>query len=826
MNLSLHRIAGKISFRSRPSRRAFFTVVATTLLAASAHAVVVRGRVTDSLGRPVVNGQVRLVEDGKVVAIAYADRVDGSFELRSSDSGRFTLLGSGVGYLPAIGIDFYGGVTDVLEQDVVLAQNTVRQDVSVTATGLPTPLPQLTSPVTVISGDAFALDLGVNDQLRQTLGAFVVQSGQTGSVTSLFMRGGPSDGNKILIDGIPAEDVGGSFDFGTVSPTGIDKVELYRGPNSALVGSDSQASVVQISTPRGSTLQPLLTYSGDAGTLHTWRNEVTGSGTLSRLDYFAGFSRLDTSNALQFDRFHSSTTVANVGVALPKNTEFRFTVRDAVSAEGVPGAYDFYGLTQNAKEGDQDLYSGATLENRTKDDWHNLLRYGIARKREQDTPYGTNGILLTFPVSGTNDYGKIVTIRGANGYSAKDQAVIYPGSPYDQDSNRDELYYQTDYVFPKRIAALFGFRYVNERGSYNEAAYGDAEKTQRTNFEYNAAVQGDIKNRFFYSLGGAIQKDHLYGIAGEPRIGFSYVPVRPSPKLFHGTKFRINAATGVQEPSLAEEFYSLYDTLLHDGDPQDVATYHIGKIGPERSRTFDVGLDQNILGQRLVLNFGYFHNQFSHQIEYVSSGDLYTYFGINPSNDPLFFGGEINSGAYRAEGAEVSLELQATKRLFVRGGYTYLDGVQERSFAGDVTAVLGGYPNENPNIPGVFIGDSSPLIGARPFRRPPHTGFLNADYHGKRWTFQIDSAMASRADDSTFLGGDSPNYGNTLLLPNRDLDFGYVKLDVGGTYAWKHGITYFAQFDNLLNNQHIGPIGYPGLPLTFRTGLKLRLGGD
>ena len=65
-----------------------------------------------------------------------------------------------------------------------------------------------------------------------------------------------------------------------------------------------------------------------------------------------------------------------------------------------------------------------------------------------------------------------------------------------------------------------------------------------------------------------------------------------------------------------------------------------------------------------------------------------------------------------------------------------------------------------------------------------------------------------------------------LLLPNRDLDFGYVKLDLGFTYAMKHGFTYFAQIDNLLNDQHIGPLGYPGLPVTFRTGLKLRQGGD
>jgi len=65
-----------------------------------------------------------------------------------------------------------------------------------------------------------------------------------------------------------------------------------------------------------------------------------------------------------------------------------------------------------------------------------------------------------------------------------------------------------------------------------------------------------------------------------------------------------------------------------------------------------------------------------------------------------------------------------------------------------------------------------------------------------------------------------------LLLPNRNLDFGYAKLDAYGTYAASHHVTVFAELGNLLSQQHIGPIGYPSLPFTFRTGLKVRIGGD
>src|SRR6202044_1658942 len=124
---------------------------------------------------------------------------------------------------------------------------------------------------------------------------------------SLFVRGGNSTANKVLIDGIPAEDVGGVFDYGTVSSTGVAGFELYRGPNSALYGTDAGAAVISLNTPRGTSLRPVLNYSGDGGNFSTWRNEAALSGAWRKLDYYAAFSRFDSSNALQRDRYHSTT---------------------------------------------------------------------------------------------------------------------------------------------------------------------------------------------------------------------------------------------------------------------------------------------------------------------------------------------------------------------------------------------------------------------------------------------------------------------------------------------------------------------------------------
>ena len=814
-----------------PVRDRLWAAAALAISCGTAHAVIVRGRVTDPLGRGVPGASVQLVEGGKSVARALSTP-DGTYELRSSDGGRFTLLGSAGGFLPGVGDDFYAGATDVLNRDVVLAVDTVRQQVSVSATGIPTPLPQLTAPVSVLPGEAFDTRIGVANEMRQSPGVFVVQSGQTGSLTSLFIRGGNSTANEVLIDGVPADDVGGTFDFGDVSATGVARMEIYRGPDSAVYGTDAGAGVVTITTPRGSTLKPVLNYTGGAGNLGEYRNEIIGSDTLQKLDYLAGYDFVQTANALPLDQYHNATSIANLGYSFNGSTALRFTLRNSDSAVGLPGAHDFYGLSADGKQSNQQLYSQATIEHTSEANWHNLVRYGIARKREQARYFTDQGTPITFnfgtvamPSYYTEYFGNVLTIRGANGYTATGQAAFLQGND-DMASNRDQMYFQSDWSPSRHFNGLFGFRYDNERGVFNSAQFYEHQATQRTNFEYNLQFQGEFFSRLFYSLGGAVEKNHLYGIAGTPRLGLAFVPIRPGPGRLRGTRLRANVATGVQEPTLALEENSLYRQLLAAGDTADIALYRIGKPDAERSRTFDAGVDQNILGDKLILKAGYFHNVFDRQLEGVSGPSLKQYFGLNlPASDSIYTA-YLNSLAYRAQGAEVELNWRPTRAIYVRAGYTYLLSRVLQSFSADAVAANQGTPTENPNLPGIAIGAESPLLGGRVFRRAPNSGFFQATYNRSKLGLNLQGAFAGRSDDSTFLDGYTPSFDNSLLLPNRDLDFGYLKLDLGGTYALRPWIRVFTQLENLLNDQHIGPIGYPGLPLTVRAGLKIRLGGD
>jgi iron complex outermembrane receptor protein/vitamin B12 transporter len=167
---------------------------------------------------------------------------------------------------------------------------------------------------------------------------------------------------------------------------------------------------------------------------------------------------------------------------------------------------------------------------------------------------------------------------------------------------------------------------------------------------------------------------------------------------------------------------------------------------------------------------------------------------------------------------ETELQVKLTNALQARGGYTYLDARVQRSFSSDALA-----PSINPDFPGIPIGAFSPLVGARPFRRAPHTGFLALTYNRPRWSALLQGVFIGPRDDSTFLL--DADFGNTLLLPNRNLDSAYQKLDLSGDFRLNQHLLLFTSMENLLNERYSSNFGFPALPFTFRSGVKITIGG-
>ena len=545
-------------------------------------------------------------------------------------------------------------------------------------------------------------------------------------------------------------------------------------------------------------------------------------------DLYSAFARIQTSNSLPNSEFHNATYAGNFGWAPNSANDLRFSMRHIVDSEGQPNAIAFYGIADDGQEKEQDNYYNAVWNNQTTPRWHNQVRYGGVRQASQYSNFGATGILD----QNTGYYdGARVTIKGANGYTVTGQAVFqYSGSFSGSTSTtkRDFVYAQTDVQVTPHLLALGAFKYENESGSAVVLPAGGTPPSyiERGNYSYTAQFSGDVRNRLFYNLGTGLEDNGLFGFAATPRASVAYYLVRPSTAgFFSGTKLHGTFGKGIKEPSVYQQAYSLYGTLSAPTQTNGaalIAKYGVTPLNAENSRTYDAGLDQQIGHGRGRMGLTYFHNEFTHGVEYVPQSGLLQ-LGISAANLPAFqYGGAyINSLAFRTMGLEFESEYKVNRHIFARGGYTYTDGVVQRSFSSDSL-----FPSFNlaSNFKTTPIGAYSPLVGARPFRVAPHTGYFGLSYTASKLYASLTGTLVGKRDDSDFLS--DTNFDTTLLLPNRNLDGAYQRLDLGTSYQLHPRVKLYANVQNLLSEHYQEAFGYPALPLNVRAGVKVSFGGE
>jgi iron complex outermembrane receptor protein/vitamin B12 transporter len=688
----------------------------------------------------------------------------------------------------------------------------VSQQVVVSATGTSLPETQTGASVSVVTSDQFQYKPEVLETLRPVPGVQVLENGQRGINESLFIRGGESKFNKVLLDGVPLNEIGGTVDFGGIFTTGIDQVEILRGPNSVLYGADALSGVVNLTTQQGTTFTPQISYAFDAGNFNSLHNDLSLGGIFRQIDYFSEFARYDGGNTSSNPHFHNGTYAGNFGWSPGASTSLRLTVRRVAAKVDVPNAIDFFGIPDDSFQTEDNTYIGATLQNQTTSHWHNLLRYGATRQNSEFVNPSPTGIPDPFG----NFLGNVVTIHGANGFSTTGQAILDFAGDYPQRvfilNNSDLLTFQSDYSFGTRLTALFAFHFENERGP---------KPAERTNYSYTGEVHGNLWNRLYATLGVGVEKNAVFGLAATPRASLAYYLIRPRASgALAGTKLKFNYGQGIQEPDIFSASNSLFGLLsqLPDG-PQLISQFHVGPIGAVRSRSFDGGIEQLFWNGRAKLGLTFFDNHFSDEIEFVSQDGL-ALLGVPAqviAQTP--FGASINSLATRSLGAESELEVSLGHGFTARAAYTYLDGIVRRSFSSDELS-----PSFNPLFPTIPIGAFSPLVGNRPFNRAPHVGSVYLGYARRKLALALSGNFVARRDSSTFLFDSS--FGSTMLLPNRNLAEAYQKIDVSGSYRLNRYIQIYSAIENLAS-QHYDPApGFPALPFNFRSGIKVTLGGE
>jgi vitamin B12 transporter len=769
------------------------------------------GTVSDSLGAPVPNAKVTLLQAATTVASTTTD-VEGGFSFSSVTSGRYHVQVEATGFATYAGQDVFLG-SEAASLKVELQIGPLKQQVVITATGTATPVSQIGANVTLLDTDEIQAQnkLDVLEDLRQVPGVSVIQTSQRGGATSLFIEGGESTFNKVVVDGITVNEIGGDFDYAQFSNNGVASVEVLEGANSVLYGADALAGVVSITTRQGTGLTPELQYSTDGGTYDSVNQDVSLGGAFHQFDYFTDFSHFGTKGSYPDDFFHNSTVTTNVGWHVNSDTEVRVTARHTTTNRGTPNAILFYGISDNATQSNQNTYVGATVQNQTTPRWHNLVRFAY----EDDNENNISPSCVGTPDGLGDCYGNVVTIRGANGYSATGRAILdstyggfepFPQVFYESEARRS-AYAQSDYNFFGEWFGTAGFKYEHEDGS----------GITRDNYSYFLEGHGNLAHRLYLTAGVGLDDNQLYHFAATPRVSAAYYLFRPSPGRFlTDTKLKFNFGKGVKEPATYEQDSTLFALLT----PAQRTEFGVGAIGPERSRTLDAGLEQEMWNGRARLDVTFFDNRFFDLIAFLSPMQLIA-IGVPPGAAAaagLSEGGAyVNASSTKSHGVETSFLINLGHGLSVKTNYTYLDAVETQAFGG---------ASYNPLFPTIPIGAFTPLVGARPFRRPPNTVTLLVMYSNRRFTGALSGYMVSRSDDSTALLGEDENFGNTLLLPNRNLNPSYQKFDLSGRYSVTRFMSFYSSIENLLNERYQPAFGFPALPFAIRGGVTFTIGGE
>jgi len=797
--------------------RVIFVIVAVLsaaqMPAAAQTQTVLAGVVVDTLGARLAGATVTLLREGQKVQDGKSGG-DGAFSFEGLSPDRYQVQANMPGFQSKTSETVFVGQGGRMILEVALEIGPFQQEVVVTAGATEQLQARTGAPVTVI--DEATLEsinkLDVLEALRLVPASQIVQVGQRGGVTSLFLRGGESNFTKVLIDGIPANDIGGGFDFSQLTLASVERIEVLRQTNSVIYGSDALTGVVNISTRRGTSRVPALDYAIDGGNLGTFNNALSFGGAHKRFDYFSQYSYYTTDNDIPNNGYRNGTYAGRFGMAVGNATNVSGTVRYLDGRYGSPNGFDLYRIADDSVSDTNQLYISVAADSQISPRWQTMVRFGSSDQESLFTNPSPTGEFFDPFGFGGNYLGQTVTLEGADGRTVTGQAILDYDGVYPQAfpgrTTRRSLFGQATFQATRDFAVSAGGRFEHEAGY----ADPDDDPTDTRN-NGGAFVEGraTLVNRVYISAGIGVEHNEVFETAFTPRLSVAAYLRNPSNGQVGETKVTLNVGQGIKAPSVNQGQNSLYQLVV--GTPLGAS---VEPLGPEESRGFDVGLEQAFAAGRLRARIGYFNNTFEHLLEFLSRTQLVAA-GVPPDVAAgTAFGAYINSASYDAQGIELSADAAIGAGFRFGASYTFLDA--------EVTEAFGRNVVFNPAFPGIPIGAYSPLVGERPFRRPANSGTLFIGYTTGPVDVALSGYFAGTRDNSTFLLDGF--FGNSLLLPNQDLDPAYQKIDVSASYRVHPRVRIYTTIDNVLNQEYAATFGFPSLPATIRVGTSVGLGGD
>jgi outer membrane cobalamin receptor len=596
------------------------------LLASSALTAQVRVTVVDPQGAVVSGARVALVDPTSSRPVATRTTAGDGLATFDVDAGTFTIEVLAPGFAPVRETAPVGGQPLVVK----LKPASLPQTVTVSATA--TPVAEQQAGVPNVALDRAALvdmqSTSAGEALRFLPGALVHNAGQRGGQASLFVRGGESRYNRVLVDGVPINDPGGFFDFGVVPLFQVDRVEMVRGPASSLYGSDAMTSVVQFFSAAGHSPRPELMLGADGGNFSTAHGYGALSGARSRFDYNLFAEQFDTEGKGPNDHYANTDEGGNVGIAITRATSLRLRMRHSVNASGVQGEWNFNGAKLLAPDADQfarqnNLTGSAELAWSGAQWQHRITAFEYSHDRRNIESVADRGC----------DFVKFVFIDCPFATETK--------------FNRAGFDYQGEFTPRTWSHTTFGYTYQDEHGDTRDPIAGDPQTHGLRHQHELFAQEFIVRGRLAASFGLRYIRNDSFGHTTVPRLTAAWTLLKGGTVL-SGTRLRFAAGEGIMAPDFIETFGSAAFFILPNP-----------ALHAERNRSVETGILQGFAANRLHLGATYYNNLFHNRIQFESLGP------------PDFKSHFVNLDRVLSHGAEVDLNGRIAGNFGLQSGYVY-----------------------------------------------------------------------------------------------------------------------------------------------------------
>ncbi len=660
----------------------------------------------------------------------------------------------------------------VLMSGDALAQGVERlEEINVVATSTPTPNDQTGSSVTVVTAEQIQqMQRRTAPEILETVpGLNVVQTGGAGGYTTVFVRGTNANHVKVLIDGIDVNDpasANGTFDFGQLLAGDIERIEVLRGPQSGLYGSDAIGGVISITTKKGEGPAKITAFA-EGGSFGTLNSSLGVRGAQEQVNYSFNIQRQSVGSLpvtppelvppgvpINNNSYQNLTFSSKVGAQLNDifgvNLVGRYTEsRQRFTTDDFGLPYGFAFSSPNARQDyqrdKQSYVRGETTANLFDGRFKNW--FGVSHMRS-DTWAKPGDQTPTFFSNGYQPPYQYIGERTKLDWRSEFEVVSGHKLIAGAETQRDWL--TIPMLDPSQTATAAAYT--------NDAGY----------VEY----VGNFFDRFFIAANARRDRNSQFGSHNTFRIAPSFhVP-------WTDTVLKASYGTGFKAPTL-NQLYVSYPAFFYFANP---------RLQPEQSRGFDVGFEQPLLDDRFRFGATYFRNRIK---------DL-----INTQFDPTTFTSTlVNLGSGKTYGVEAFAQARVMDQLTIRADYTYTVARDASPIAATAAAI------QTEILRQMVEGTPQPDL----LRRPRRKASLQATWK------PVDklSLSASVVRVSSWIDGSRDFSIPRLRAP------GYMLVNIAGAYELVEGVTATARVDNLLNKQYQNPTGFRAPGLGAYAGLRV-----